>query len=280
MTPDSPTTRAADPGRALRRGRPDSLSGLQLFARYAYPPNELGYCGPDDHRALFDYGTEGVTDPGLVQLAKGFQGPWPYLTLVAGAAGIDDPFDRRVVEAYWVGNDLLDRVDLHDFGAAIRDRFRSRAGRHWGHLAEAIPAGAVAHHSFHVFGVYPYVGLLASGRVDEPLHQLDRCRIRWGKVVAVRGDEVDVRYRPLDWEGTRLVLGRPEVETLVRAIHGSAFVADLQPGQWVSAHWHWVCDRLDRRQLANLRGYTRRQLAITNDRVAHSGPGLAMSGGR
>ena len=26
--------------------------GAVLFARYAYPPNELGYCGPDDAAAI------------------------------------------------------------------------------------------------------------------------------------------------------------------------------------------------------------------------------------
>jgi hypothetical protein len=55
------------------------------------------------------------------------------------------------------------------------------------------------------------------------------------------------------------------------------FVADLQPGDWVSLHWHWVCDRLTRRQLAALRHYTLRQLAITNHKVAHPGPAAALA---
>lgn len=250
-----------------------------LFARYAYPPNQLGYCGPDDHRALLDYGAGQVSDPGLAQLARAFTGPWPYLTLMAGAAGIADPFDWRVVEAYWVGNPLLDAVDMADFGATLMERFRPRAGRSWDHLAEGITAGAVAHHSFHVFGVYPWVGLLQSGRSDHPLHQLDRCRIRWGRVVATVGDRVQVRFRPLEWDGRQLSLGAPQVETVTRALHGVGFVPDLQPGDWVSLHWDWICDRLDRRQLASLRRYTDRQLDITNRRVAHSGPGMVLAGG-
>jgi hypothetical protein len=32
----------------------------------------------------------------------------------------------------------------------------------------------VPHHSFHVFGVYPWVGLLGSDRGETPLHVLDR----------------------------------------------------------------------------------------------------------
>lgn len=257
----------------------DHVAGPVLFARYAYPPNQLGYCGPGDHRALLDYGAAQVADPGLVQLARGFTGPWPYLKLIAGAAGIRDPFDRRVVEAYWVGNSLLERVQPADLGQELWDRFRAVAGRRWNHLSEAIPAGAVAHHSFHVFGVYPWVGLLESGRSDQPLHQLDRCRIRWGQVVTVEGDQVVARFQPLVWDGTRLSLGAPQLETVTRALDGVGFVPDLRPGEWVSMHWHWVCDRLDRRQLADLRCFTARQLDITNRRVAHSGPGMVMAGG-
>jgi hypothetical protein len=168
-------------------------AGPLLFSRYAYPPNQLGYCGPADHQALLEYGAVGLVDRGLVQLAQGFAGAWPYLELIAHATGIGDPLDRRVVEAYWVGNALLDRVDMLTFGNSLMDRFRRRSGSAWGHLAEAIPAGAVPHHSFHVFGVYPWVGLLGEGRkVDHPLRVLDRCRIRWGRVVAAEGNEVVV----------------------------------------------------------------------------------------
>ena len=255
-----------------------TLRGLQLFAKYAYPPNELGYCGPADSRALFDYGTSGVVDLGLTEIARGFPGPWPYLTLMAGTAGIDDPFDVRLVEAYWIGNDLLDQVPTTDFGRMVETYFRPRAGRRYSMLAEAVPVGALANHSFHVFGVYPWVGLLRSGRAAEPLHQLDRCRIRWGQVVALHGDEVAVRFQPLAFDGTNLRLGPAEVETVTRAVGGQAFLADLVPGDWVSMHWHWVCDRLDARQLANLRRVTAHQLAITNHHVAHSGPGMVLSG--
>lgn len=256
---------------------PTTMAGLQLFARYAYPPNERGYCGPADHRELLEYSTAGVADAGLVQLAKSFTGPWPYLTLLAGTAGIDDPFDHRVVEAYWVGNELLDEVATADFGRTVEEYFRGRTGPDWGFFAEGIPAGSVCHHSFHVFGVYPWVGLLGQSDRGEPLEVLDRCRIRWGQVVATVGEHVVVESQPLTWDGIRLGLGPPERETVQRSADGLGILDDLADGEWVSLHWSWVCDRLSARQLRNLRRYTKRQLAITNDRVSHSGPGIAMS---
>jgi hypothetical protein len=54
-------------------------------------------------------------------------------------------------------------------------------------LAAPVPACALPHHSFHVFGVYPWLGLLREGRSVEPLRVLDRCRIRWGQVVQIQG---------------------------------------------------------------------------------------------
>ena len=52
--------------------------------------------------------------------------------------------------------------------------------------------------------------------------------------------------------------------------------AQLHPGQWVSLHWEWVCDRLTERQVATLRHYTLHHLAVVNDRVEHPGAVLAL----
>lgn len=250
--------------------------GPLLFARYAYAPNSLGYCGPRDSRSLLEYGAAGAADRGLREQAQQFAGAWPYLELIAGATGIGDPLDGRVVEAYWLGTDLLEQVDFRTFGASLLERFRRRAGKGWGFLAEAIPVGAQPNHSFHVFGVYPWVGLLGAERRDTPLHVLEKCRIRWGQVVAVDGDQVIVMSRPLEFDGRRLSLGANRLETVERAVDGTGFVDELAAGEWVSMHWHWVCDRLSRRQLANLRRHTARQLDISNERVSHPGPAMAM----
>jgi hypothetical protein len=239
-------------------------AGPLLFARYSYPPNSLGYCGPADHVELLEYGAAGVVDAGLVQIARGFDGAWPYLEIIAGANGIPDPLDARVVEAYWVGNTLLDRVDMQTFGSHLLDRFRGRAGRSWEHIAESIPVGATPHHSYHVFCVYPWLGLLRAGRTEEPLAVMDRCRIRWGQVVAASGDLVTVSSRPLAWDGRDLGLGPPRLEQAVATADGKGLVRGLTPGEWVSMHWGWVCDRLTTDQLGALCRYTRRVLDLAN----------------
>lgn len=251
--------------------------GALLFARYAFPPNELGYCGPADSRQLLGYGAAGLVDPGLAALARRFEGAWPYLELIAGATGIPDPLDYRVVEAYWVGNSLLDRIGVTALGNSMEQRFRGHIGRQFSMLAEGALAGGVPHHSFHVFGVYPWVGLLGEDRIaGKALDVLDRCRVRWGKVLTVTGDQVLVRSQPLTWDGRTLALGEPIAETARHAVDGSGFVGRLDPGDWVSLHWDWVCDRLGPAQLTSLRRYSLRQLEITNA-AARSGPATVLS---
>jgi Family of unknown function (DUF6390) len=238
--------------------------GALTFARYAYPPNSLGYCGADEARTLLQYGEAGVSDGGLVQLARSFEGAWPYLELIAGANGIDDPVDPRVVEAYWVGNGFLEQVDAGSLVTHLDDRFRLRAGQGWRHLTESMPEDAVPHHNFHVFGVYPWVGLLRAGNVLEPLRVLESCRISPARVESVAGDEATVAVRPLQWDGRHLRPG-PWVERHVAWQHlGSGFLHDLRRGDWVSVHWDWVCDRLSPAQVAALRAYTTRTLALAN----------------
>ncbi|MFN0280563.1 MAG: DUF6390 family protein [Kineosporiaceae bacterium] len=242
------------------------MSGAGMFVRYAFPPNSHGYCGPGDSNGFFEYGIAGQVDPGLRQMAQAFAGAWPYLELIAGASGIADPLDRRVVEAYWVGNALLDRLPTFDVGGSMEDRFRQRAGPRFGHVADGVNAGGVPHHSFHVFCVYPWVGLLGDDRrADQALTVLDRCRIRWGRTVSVDGDQVRVESRALAWDGRRLTLAEPAVEVAVRGIGGSGFVSELATGEWVSLHWEWVCDRLTDRQVRALQHYTTRHLRVVND---------------
>jgi hypothetical protein len=242
-----------------------------LFARYAFPPNSHGYCGPADSGGFFEYGVAGRDDGGLRAMAQQFAGAWPYLQLIAGATGLDDPLDSRVVEAYWVGSPRLDRVGTYAVGESMEDRFRAMTGARFGNLTDGVLAGGVPHHSFAVFCIYPYTGLLSDGRkAPHALTVLDRCRIRWGRVLAVHGDQVVVESSPLTWDGDVLSFAAPAPETVVRSVGGVGMIGGVAPGDWVSMHWEWVCDRLTEAQVGRLRRFTERHLAIVNDRSTRS----------
>ena len=95
-----------------------------LFARYAFPPNELGYCGPAD-----------TAPPELASHAKEFDGAWPYLRAIAEAAEIGDPLDEEVVRSYWVGGPQLDRVDPAVLLTELRTSFKGQVTGLLGDLA-------------------------------------------------------------------------------------------------------------------------------------------------
>lgn len=248
-------------------------SGPLLFARYAYPPNALGYCGPGDPSEVLGAATEGPDLVGLGQLATHFEGAWPYLQLLAACGGYDDPLDPRVVEAYWVGNDLLARVPAAAMAGLLEDRFARRSGRRFDSLVAAVPSGGIPQHSFHVFAVYPWLGLLRAGMEGPPMRVLDKCRIRWGRVEAVAGDLVVVASRGLVFDGSRLVLGPTRQEEVRCSIDGRGFVEDLRPGEVVSLHWDWVCDRLSPPALGWLQYCTLRNLDAVNS-LARPGPAV------
>jgi Family of unknown function (DUF6390) len=231
-----------------------SDAGALLFAQYAYPPNELGYCGPPGAEEMLR--PEAVAE--LEGRARRFDGAWCYLEALATATGTADPLDAEVVEAYWVGNELLDQVDPGALVAHLERRFAGQLGGSWRGAARR----AVAHHSFHVFEVYPWAELLKAGRPSGPAVQvLDDCRIRVGQVLEGRGESVLVANRRLTWDGGRLHQG-PETQEPVRwSVDGQAMIAAPQPGDLVALHWDWVCAVVTPAQVARIASAEERQRA-------------------
>jgi hypothetical protein len=243
-------------------------SGPVLFARYAYGPNRLGYCGPDAADELFDQAAQGRDEAAIRSLARGFEGAWPYLELIAQESGLEDPLDRRVVEAYWLGGDLLRAVSPTALARSMALRFRPRLTAGEWHWLEAAPAdGARPLHAFHVLDVFPRVGLLRGEAVPDVLRVMDSCRIRWGRVLERDGDWLVVDAVPLEMVDGRLRLGPPRAERIRGWRDGQGFVAGAGPGDVVSIHWDWACDRLDEERLRRLVGWSRQALRVANRRI-------------
>jgi uncharacterized protein DUF6390 len=235
------------------------------FARYAFGPNRLGYCGPDEAGELFEQATIGRDLARLRELAAQFEGAYPYLCLIARSNGVADPLQSAVVEAYWLGGGLLANVPVRAFGESLDARFRSRLRRDgWRWLGAKPEAGAAPNHAFHVLDVFPRLGFMRTGEIDRALEVMDSCRIRWGRVLERDGDSLVVSAVPLEMVENRLRLASPRVERIRGWVDGTGFVEDAAPGDVVSIHWDWACERLDRSRLAALRRVTERELRLAN----------------
>jgi Family of unknown function (DUF6390) len=228
----------------------DLPPGHELFARYAFPPNELGYCGP-----------AGTGASEIAGRADEFDGAWPYLRAIADAAGIADPLDADVVRNYWVGGPLLERVDPATLLSRLREVF---TGQVTGLLDKVSAApGVLAHHSFHVFVVYPWVRFLYRDPTT-PLRILQDCRIRWGTVQSVDDEDAVVVSQPLHFDGAVLTVGDPVPERVRWRKNGVSLTSPPSSGNTVSMHWDWLCGILTDTDVAALAAATRATLDLVN----------------
>lgn len=234
-----------------------------MFARYAYAPNALGYCGPPLGAMLRDGSVADVR-----AAARKFSGAWPYLRVLSRLTGIADPLDYRLVEAYWLGGGVGADVEPGRFFDELLAIIGPQAGRYWSHLTPELAHEAAGNHCFHVFGVYLWTRFLGRGLDEHPLSVLDSCRITWATVVSRTGDAVEVSRQSLIWDGEALALAAPSSQLLDVWADGYSAVPDVSVGEEVAVHWGRLCGRLQPEQVVALAESTHRQLRVTNQRLA------------
>lgn len=235
--------------------------GERLFSRYAYAPNELGYCGPAGAQQLAAVARGDGDDVDVRAAAARFSGAWVYQRVI-GRMLRRDPLDLEVVRGYWTGNKETAQLDRSEFWRLLISDIGPRAGGYWRHLGDDLAAEAAPSHAFHVLGVYPWSRMLPSGR-PEPVEVLESCCVRPGRVVSVATDGLEVESDSFVYRGGRL--GR---ETVRRCGIGAPFDPGLGPGDAVALHWGTVCDRLTEPQASVLSDQLAEQIDHVNARLA------------
>jgi len=240
--------------------------GILRCVRYAYMPNRLNFCGPDKNQELSYYSQTNQIDAGLGLILKEFQTLYPYLNFIARVNDIRDPFDERVVEAYWIGNDLLERIDRSQLYTHLIEEhhLKKKLNRFlFKKVIEKIPLGAKPHHNFHVLNVWKRTKYF-----DEmyTLNSMDLCRISWGRIKKIEEPYLIVEYQPLVFEKNRLELGNWTPQKVLFEINGSGFVKKPKQGDWISFHWNFACEVLNLKQVKNLKKYTQESIRLVNER--------------
>ncbi|HLD11700.1 MAG TPA: DUF6390 family protein [Patescibacteria group bacterium] len=240
------------------------MNGLLLCARYALAPNLLKYCGPIHTDTLSGYMSEKLADKGLQEYLSQFETLYPYLRFIAAENGISDPFDPRVVEAYWIGNDLLSRISMKQFwGHLLQDQSLKKkiptTMLKW--VIGKVPKGALPHHSFHVLNVFLRTGHHA---VAHTLLTMDSCLIGWGKVQSSKNRVLTVETQQLSYKDSQLFFQDRVIKNLAIPISSDD---SFQPGEYVSYHWNSVCERVNEGQVRNLKKYTLWHLQLANQTI-------------
>jgi hydrogenase maturation factor len=242
-----------------------------MCARYALAPNSLRYCGPESKDGFDQKTNGGYPDGGLVEDLRRFETLYPYLEVISRANDLRDPFDPRVVEAYWIGNRLLDQVTPQETYIALHDTqqlARRLTHKDQSHLYSKIDLRARLHHSFHVFNVFMRTG---HHTVEHTVESMDQCRIGWGKITNSKIQEPSYKQysnQKIQLSSQRLVYeeGKLWFEPVEREVinMNMELGKKLKIGDWVSYHWGMVCDKISNRQTMMLAKYTHESLTLAN----------------
>ncbi len=236
------------------------MEGYQLAARFSLATNRLQFCGPSDaeptlYRAIVDGAGR---EPAEAALSK-FEALYPYLEAIAERSGLR-PFDHEVVEAYWIGNRLLDAFDREGFARILRALQRRGLPEFVAtERTASLPAGALPHHVFHV----AFVGAGAvTGHVETNLSNLEACRPALAEVLACGRDRLEVRQPALVLRDGALALGEPRTRSVA---YDPRMLPGLAVGDRIAVHWNWAATRLEPSQARALEEYTARSLRAANE---------------
>jgi hypothetical protein len=228
------------------------MNVLQLCARFAFSPNQLGYCGLDSaQKAFYDCIVNGKCEAVREEM-KQFKALYPYLKTI-GEVLNKDWLDYEVVEAYWLGNESLKKFKPEHYEILIKnlaaqglpDFFIEEIGK-------KKPKTFIPLHLFNVLHIG--VGQI-TGSVKYNLENVNNCMVRWGEVL-----ETDEKRKSVQVMLKSLInpkSGYQITNIKYQIIYVPEFLPDLIKGSTVAVHWGQVVKVLEKVEVENLEKWTK-----------------------
>lgn len=255
--------------------------GLLFFAKYAFAPNLLQYCGPKDNKFFLSVLKDCLDNEKnecdcdltreLKNLSLQFKAAIPYLQVIATENNIKDIFDFRVVEAYWLGNDFLNNIRFNKFYIDIEDRFSKAMGfKKWDKFRNSLSVkNSKPFHGNHVLNIFSKIDF-NEDQSDVILEAIDKCRINFGVVKKILKNEItsdfsvaEILYYPLEFDNfMNLRIGEERIENFYLLDNN---YENINVGDTVSLHYKYICDKLSLYQKINLEYWTNYHLKIFNN---------------
>jgi hypothetical protein len=231
------------------------MQGLKIAALYSFPPGRFGLCGMGEGASheILDF-LKGERVPKIRKILETFEGSLFYYMLIAKENKISNYFDEKVVRAYWIGNELLEKVRISKLKEMIAKNLKKIQ------LAKDLPENSRVHHSFHVLVLGPMKKDLV---MTEGMKDL--CKISWGRVLKILDYKLEVKnliveYQPL-LRGKKWFLGKP---TKRKIFWFKSIFPKLKAGDFISFHWDLALERLTKKDLENLKKYTQLSIEVAN----------------
>jgi hypothetical protein len=219
------------------------MDSLKFASRYSFMPPRLN---PSLHsradEAIFKFACGTGDRKAIEKTIESIPGIKLYLGLIAKKHQMDR-MDFRVLEAYWLGNDLLTAVSAHDIRTMILEDFLKKGldKNLAQEMAKKVPEGAVPHHSFHVMHIRSVMG----GGVSYA--DVGGCMIRPGRVESVMEDHILID------DGKRIKYDRQ-------------LLPGLMKGDLIAHHWGLAIDKITPAQANNLQKYNQHSLKLMKGR--------------
>lgn len=177
----------------------------------------------------------------------------PYLETISKLAGLNK-FSYKVVEAYWLGNGVLNKAKKEDYLDLLK-HFSKQGVPEWliDELKEKVPENFIPLHLFQVL----YIGVgKASGSVPYNMETINNCMVRWGKVKKIKAGKLYLALNSLKRSDKKIVLTSKNISFKYR----DDFLPGLKVGATVAVHWKQVVKVLDKKEEKNLEFWTKKVL--------------------
>lgn len=239
----------------------ENLNGIIRCTRYAFMPNRLHLCGPENQADVLEfYAKTNRQKPTktIWPILEKFETLYPYLELIASVNHRKNPFSEEIVEAYWLGNDNLKNVPAAKLYRHIIDKIKLNKKislREFGKFQKKFSKTALPHHNFHVFSVWRRTGNVKTAHT---LATMDACRISWGEIIKIKTQSLIVKTKPLiaDSKGKIKESENFIEREILNYFEGNILLKNIKIGDFVSLHWGCVCEKLTKQQVSNLQKYT------------------------
>jgi hypothetical protein len=240
--------------------------GLELACRFSLITNKLRYCGPREaHKDFYLLLIGKKYDKNKIKKHfRGYEGLYVYLRNIAKKHH-KNPFDYDVIEAYWIGNGLLNSFTKKDLQEIILELTKRGLPEYYADkLIEKIPKGMNPSHSFNVL----FVGVgKTTGAVPTNIITMNKCVVSIGEVLKIQDNSLVVAVNTLKIKRGLLKYGR-------RVIQHIEYIKESLPNinvnDKIAVHWNFACKILTEREVYNLRKTTQRNIDALNEALFFS----------
>ena len=241
--------------------------GIKRAIVYSLKPHQLHLCGLSNQvnsvQLLRDYLLGKNEEKSAREILNNFKVALAYYQVIANVLGLNDCYDNRVMEIYWLGNPdfVIDKQELKKaIKVIIHHDFPQLREKEVEELITKAPSDTILHHSFHVL-----FSLQLEQKKDKFLkQQLNNCLILAGKVVEIRNlNHITVECQPVIIVNNLYQIGFIKK---TKVDWDKDLIPKLKIGQFVSLHFGTAIEILTEKQVENLRLCIQKNLDAFNAR--------------